>query len=88
MPQQTIEEDFTASNVYLGASLSRSFEPLAKAAGKSVDEVKKEMALRPELIHIFFKTIKAKYGSIENFMDKELGVGKQEVAILKKKYTT
>lgn len=87
VPQQTIEEDFTASNVYLGASLSQSFAPLAKAAGKSVAEVQKEMALRPELIRIFFKTIKAQYGSIENFMDKELGIGKKEIGILKKKYT-
>lgn len=87
VPQETIEADFTASNVYLGSSLSKSFEPMAKATGKSIAEVQKEMALRPELLHIFFKTIKTKYGSIENFMDKELGIGKKEIALLKKKYT-
>lgn len=87
VPQQTIEDDFTASNVYLGNTLSQSLAPLAKATGKSEAEIRKAMALRPELIRIFFNTIKTKYGSIENFMDKELGIGKKETAILKKKYT-
>lgn len=87
VPQETIEADFTASNVYLGYSLSKSFEPMAKATGKSIAEIRAAMSLRPELIRIFFQTIKAQYGSVENFMDKELGIGKKEISILKQKYT-
>lgn len=87
VPQQKIEEDFTASNVYLVPMMSRMMEPMAKSAGVDPEVVKKEMELRPELIHTFFNAIRAKYGSIENFMSKELGVGKKETAILRKKYT-
>lgn len=87
VPQQTIEADFTASNVYLGNTMGSYAEPLSKATGMTVEEIKKEMDLRPELIQMFFGAIKAHYGSIENFMDKEMGIGKKEIEILKKKYT-
>lgn len=33
-------------------------------------DIKKKMALRPDLIQIFFATIKWQCGSIENFMEK------------------
>jgi protein-tyrosine phosphatase len=87
VPQQKIEEDFTASNVYLQSMNDRMFKPMAQGLGMSLDEVKKQMELRPELIRSFFSAITAKYGSVENFMDKEIGIGKRETKILKAKYT-
>jgi protein-tyrosine phosphatase len=87
VPEQTIEADFTASNTYLGNTMNSFMEPLSQATGMSVADIKKQMDLRPELIQTFFAAIKNKYGSIENFMEKEMGIGKKEVAILKKKYT-
>ncbi|MNR54804.1 hypothetical protein D3C85_1750570 [compost metagenome] len=54
----------------------------------SNEEIKKKMDLRPELLQIFFKSIEKKYGSIENFMEKEMGIGKKERAVLRKKYTS
>lgn len=44
------------------------------------------MELRPELIRNFFNSIDKKYGSIENFFQVEMGIGPNEIAILKKKY--
>lgn len=87
VPQSTIEADFTASNVYLGNTMSGYIEPLSKATGMTPAEIKAQMDLRPELLQIFFATIKEKYGSVENFMQKELGIGPKEVKLLKKKYT-
>lgn len=87
VPQDVIEADFTASNVYLESVNARMFAPLMKATGLSEEEIRKEMALRPQLLHSFFNAIKARYGSVEAFMEKELGVGKKETAILRRKFT-
>lgn len=88
VPQKNIEEDFTASNIYLQSTMGKMLEPMAKASGMTTEEVKKKMELRPELIRIFFAAIREQYGSIESFMEKEMGIGKKEVAILKTKYTS
>jgi protein-tyrosine phosphatase len=88
VPQKTIEQDFTASNVYLQPMMGKMYEPMSKATGLSADEIKRKMELRPELIETFFKAIKKKYGSIENFMEKEMGIGKAETEILREKYTS
>lgn len=87
VPQQTIEADFTASNVYLQPMHAQMFSRMAQAAGMEEEQVRKAMELRPELLHSFFNAITAHYGSVENFMEKELGVGPKELAILRKKYT-
>lgn len=88
VPQKTIEADFTASNVYLEPMMGKMFDPMVKATGMSKAEIKKKMDLRPELLHIFFNSIKKKYGSIENFMEKEMGIGKKETIALREKYTS
>jgi protein-tyrosine phosphatase len=87
VPEQTIEADFVASNVYLGNTMVSYAAPMAKATGMTVEEMKQKMDLRPEWIQAFFAAIKTKYGSIENFMQKEMGIGPKEVSLLKKKYT-
>ncbi|BAV05649.1 protein-tyrosine phosphatase [Filimonas lacunae] len=87
VPMQTIEADFTASNVYLKPMHDQMFAGMSKAMGLTPEQVKKEMELRPELLQSFFGALKDSYGSVENFMDKELGVGPKELAILKAKYT-
>lgn len=87
VPQQTIEADFIASNVYLEPMSQRMFQPMAQGMGVSVEEIKKELELRPELIRAFFGAINEKYGTVEGFMEIELGIGKKELALLRKKYT-
>ncbi len=87
VPEQTIEADFVASNVYLGNTMNSYAAPMAKATGMTMEEKKQKMDLRPEWIQAFFAAIKTKYGSIENFMQKEMGIGPKEVTLLKKKYT-
>ncbi len=86
-PEATIEADFTASNVYLQPMHARMYWGMSQGMGLDMATIKKEMDLRPELLHIFFGAIKNKYGSIEKFMEQELGIGKKELALLKKKYT-
>lgn len=87
VPQQTIEADFTASNVYLLPMNKRMFRGLQQSTGMDEETIRKALELRPELLHSLFNAIKGKYGTVENFFEKELGIGEKERAILKEKYT-
>lgn len=87
VPQATIEADFTASNVYLEPMMGKMMAPLAQMAGLSTTEVRKAMELRPELIRIFFGALKKHYGSIDGFLEQEMGIGAAEKAMLRNKYT-
>jgi len=55
--------------------------------GGVAEQLNKKMELRPELLDIFFHALKTESGSVEAFMQKELGIGESESTILKKKYT-
>lgn len=87
VPQQTIEADFTASNVYLMPMNKRMFQGLKQSTGMDEETIRKALELRPELLHSLFNAIKGKYGTMENFFEKELGIGEKERAVLKEKYT-
>ncbi|MEZ2440927.1 tyrosine-protein phosphatase [Chitinophaga sp. RCC_12] len=87
VPQQTIEADFTASNVYLLPMNKRMFQGMQKSTGMDEETIRKALELKPELLHSLFNAIKGKYGTVENFFEKELGIGEKERAILKEKYT-
>ncbi|MBK0370060.1 tyrosine-protein phosphatase [Flavobacterium agrisoli] len=87
VPMETIEADYVASNVYLKKSNKKMMSGLAQLSGLSESEIEQKMALKPEYLQVFFSGIKQQYGSVENFMEKELGVGNNEIALLRKKYT-
>ncbi|MEY8760162.1 tyrosine-protein phosphatase [Chryseobacterium tongliaoense] len=89
VPQDVIEKDYVASNFYLAKNptMKNMYSGLSKMAGMSEAEIKQQMELRPELIRNFFGAINKKYGSVENFFQVEMGIGPNEVMILKQKYT-
>ncbi|SEW54070.1 tyrosine-protein phosphatase [Chitinophaga arvensicola] len=87
VPQQTIEADFTASNVYLMPMNQRMFKGMEQSTGLDTETIRKALELKPELLQTLFNAIKGKYGSVDNFFEKELGIGEKERAILKQKYT-
>ncbi|WP_326983531.1 tyrosine-protein phosphatase [Chryseobacterium sp. MYb264] len=88
VPQDVIENDYVASNYYLAKNptMKNMYSGLSKMAGMSEAEIKQQMELRPELIRNFFAAINKKYGSVENFFQVEIGMGPNEIAILKQKY--
>lgn len=87
VPQETIEADYVASNIYLKKMNNGMMAPLAKMSGLTEAQVEDQMALKPELIRSFFGGIKTQYGSVENFLQQEMGIGAKEIALLRKKYT-
>ncbi|MEN2416247.1 tyrosine-protein phosphatase [Flavobacterium mesophilum] len=87
VPEETIEADYVASNVYLKKMNNGMMAPLAKMSGLTEAQVQEQMALKPELIRMFFGGIKTQYGSVENFLQQEMGIGSKEILLLRKKYT-
>jgi protein-tyrosine phosphatase len=87
VPRETIEADYTASNVYLEPMNARMFKGLTTGTGLDESTVRKAMELKPEYLRGMFAAIVAKYGSVENFFEKELGMGPEQLQQLKKKYT-
>lgn len=87
VPQEVIEADFTASNVYLAPMNARMFQGLQQMTGMSKEQISDAMALKPEYLRIMFGALKQTYGSVENFFAKELGIGEKEMSVLREKYT-
>ena len=87
VPMPVIEEDFTASNVYLNAANVHMYKSLADMSGASVTEIENKMKLHPQHIRQFFHTIKSHYGSVENFLEKECEIGQKEITRLRERYS-
>lgn len=87
VPMEIIEADFVASNIYLKKKDKSVYEQTVEITGLTVEEIEKRMELRPELIRSFFQALTDRYGSVNNFLEQELGVGEKEKAQLKAKYT-
>jgi protein-tyrosine phosphatase len=88
VPMPVIEADFTASNTYLKTKTDKMFAPLAAFSGLEMERIQKEMELKPELLHEFFKALEIRYGSVDAFLEKGLGIGPEQISALRKKYTT
>lgn len=87
VPMDIIEADYVASNIYLAPVNKNMYQSITQLSGLSEEEITERMKLRPELLQNFFAAIKESYGSIERFMEKELGVGANEQALLIRKFT-
>jgi len=87
VPMETIEADFVASNIYLAPQNKGMYRSMIEASGLTESEIVDRMKLRPELLRNFFGAIRENYGSVENFLAKELGVGAKEQALLIRKFT-
>lgn len=87
VPMEIIVADFVASNTYLQSMNKDLYKPMAGMTGLTAGEIEKKMELRPELLRVFFQTLTDRYGSVENFLAQELGVGEKEKALMKTKYT-
>lgn len=94
VPMKTIEEDYVSSNVFLkekkkvGADNSEHmYASMIKATGLSKEVLEERMALKPEYIRAFFSAINSKYGSVENFLKKEMNISSNDIIKLRQKYT-
>ena len=89
VPYETIEADYLASNVYLSRRSNGGYDKkkIAQALGMTEKEIDDKMALTPQALAAFFNAIKAKYGTVESFLQEEMAIGPKEIRLLKAKFT-
>jgi protein-tyrosine phosphatase len=77
--------DFLASNYYRQDE-NRKMIPRLKSMGFTEEMVLDLMGVKESYLQVTFQTIEKKYGSIEKYLEVELGVGKTEISKLKQLY--
>lgn len=85
VPQQTIMDDYLASNIYRKDANVQMVKMMVQAHIN--EQVAKDVAaVKPEYLQATFDAINKQYGSMDNFLEKDLGIGKKEKALLRSKY--
>ncbi|WP_435168996.1 tyrosine-protein phosphatase [Paenibacillus glycanilyticus] len=87
--EKTVMDDYLLSNVYREEANKKAIEAV-KAQVKDenvVAAITALMGVQKEFLQAAIDEMKAKYGSIDNFLEKGLGITKQERAKLKAMYT-
>lgn len=85
VPKQTIWKDYEASNYYRQSDNNRMIQMIT-AFGVSKNVAESMITVKPSYLEATWQAITKQYGSIDTFLEKELGVGKKEKEILRKKY--
>lgn len=82
VPEYTIEEDYLVSNKYIDPKKTISFsEPLPESLQESITAL---FSANSAYLNNAFDYIKEKYGSIDNYLEKEVRVSKGKMIILRK----
>ncbi len=85
VPKQTIWNDYEASNYYRQSDNNRMIQMIT-AFGVSKNVAESMITVKPSYLEATWQAITKQYGSIDAFLEKELGIGKKEKEILRKKY--
>lgn len=85
VPKQTIWKDYEASNYYRQSDNNRMIQMIS-SFGVAKNVAESMIAVKPSYLDATWQAIIKRYGSIDAFLEKELGVGSKEKEILQKKY--
>jgi len=85
--EQTIFEDYEATNYYRRKENAKSIAQMTKYYGLDEKIASNLMGAKKEYIAATFSTIKGKFGSIDAYLEKELGLTQQKIKILRALYT-
>jgi protein-tyrosine phosphatase len=86
VPYETVMQDFLLSNVMLDAEALKKDGMLKMISTSLPPEVAKPLiAVEPAYLDAGFEQIRTDYGSVESYLEKELGVGPKEIKLLKKR---
>jgi protein-tyrosine phosphatase len=84
--EHTIMEDYLATNYYRRAENDKAVGMMVKAYGLDEVTARKMMGAKPEYLQATFTAIKTQYGSMNNYLEKGLGLTKSDLSQLKKAY--
>jgi len=85
--EQTIFDDYEATNYYRRNENAKSIAQMTKYYGLDEKTAQNLMGAKKDYIAATFATIRAKYGSIDVYLDKELGLTKKKINQLRTMYT-
>lgn len=88
VPEETVLEDYLLTNVYranMNKKLLKTVEPML-IDEESIEICKALMEVRQEYIEGFFNAVKERYGSIEEYLEKEFGLTEEKRAVLQQYY--
>lgn len=90
VPKETVVQDFLLSNTYREAYNKAAVDAMVKQFNltddNAIEVIRALMDVRPEYINAAFDEMASKYGSIQGFLEKGLGLSAAEQAKLKKMY--
>ena len=84
--EQTIMQDYLATNYYRSAENEKAIAGMMKIYGLDENTAKNMMAAKESYLEATFSAIKNQYGSIDNYLDKEMGLDKKKIKKLKALY--
>jgi protein-tyrosine phosphatase len=84
--RQTILADYEATNEYWKSDRESRIQQMV-SQGMDEKSVRSMMAADPAYLEVTFRTLEEKYGSIDNFLKKEMELTPRKLAALRAKYT-
>lgn len=84
--ENTIMEDYLASNFYRKMATIKEADMMTKYFGISKEQAIQLSSVKKSYLLATFRSINNKYGSIDNFLKEELGIGPKEKLQLQTKY--
>ena len=84
--EQTILGDYAATNYYRNAENKRAIAGMMKTYGLSEPVAMNMMAAREDYLKATFAAIRNKYGTVDNYLEKEMGLDKEKLSRLRSLY--
>ncbi|MBN8854630.1 MAG: tyrosine-protein phosphatase [Sphingobacteriales bacterium] len=84
--EQTIMNDYAATNYYRDAENKRAIAGMMKIYGLSEAAATNMMAAREDYLRATFAAIRAKYGTVDYYLEKEMGLDKEKLRKLRSLY--
>ena len=84
--EETIMNDYLATNYYRAGDNQRMIAAFTKGYGLTEAQANNVMAAKAEYLNATFNAIKSGYGSVDNYLEKELGLSDKKREKLKHLY--
>ena len=84
--EKNIMNDFLASNYYRKPDNERMRGMLVNTYHMNPAVVEDVLGVKEKYLQASFETIRSKYGSIDNYLEKEMGLNKKNIKTLRQKY--
>ncbi|HBN8432899.1 tyrosine-protein phosphatase [Pseudomonas aeruginosa] len=86
-PDSTAYQSFKSANLFIQPPQNKNYQEFASGIGTTPEKIRNAVVLRGEMLDKLFDAIDVQYGSFDVFLRTEMGVGPNELALLRQKFT-